>query len=235
MNFFQKVKLKSPKPNTVLIIITVLILVTAVFAYIPTDQPNLLQRFVNFFKKPNKFSVVSGCQVPLNLKEILLTNYTSKRYIAVENVVKRNKFLPWTLVPQQKEIVHKLVLPYLSDLTKRTNHNFRLVGYNNVIVSVDNSKNAQYRLDMFVHDFTGGQGNTEYRFLFDLVMFNDGKKHLNFIRILNSQDMKSNMFKQEDVSYTSIQEGNTTNPDPKDLEFSVLKNKYESSLSRKIV
>lgn len=224
---------KITKTNLYFIIIIIIIFLSAIFVLKPKDESNIFQKFVNYWKKPNKFSVVKGCQIPLKFKEILETKFTADRYIQVDNVFKRQKYLPWTIQPAQKTVVHNIIRPYLDDLTKSTGHNFRIVGYNNVIVTADNSNNAQYRIDVFVHDFTGGWGNTEYRFMFDIIIYNNGVKYLNFVKILNSQDMKSNMEDQEKVSYTSIQEGDVNNPDPENLEFSFLDNQYESSLSEK--
>lgn len=221
------------KQDFYFISIIFLIFLSAIFVMKPKDEPNIFQKFVNFWKRPNKFSVVKGCQIPLKLKELLKKNFTANRYVEIEKVYKRQKYLPWTLQPAQKDVVHNIIRPYLDNLTKITKHNFKIVGYNNVIVSADKENNAQYRLDVFIHDFTGGWGNTEYRMLFDVIIYNNGNKYLNFIKILNSEDMKANETKQEDVSYDSIQEGETTNPDPKDLEFSFLENQYESSLSEK--
>tara|TARA_B100000035_G_scaffold292291_1_gene280821 strand:+ start:1179 stop:2123 length:945 start_codon:yes stop_codon:yes gene_type:complete len=130
------------------------------------------------------------------LREYLAKDFTN-RYIKIQPIVKYNVYHDNTGIPEKiKDVVGKLVKPYLKKINDKLHHNYGLATTENIIVQHDTNGNIQYIVDMFIHD---KDLHIIQKIIVDVIVYVDGRIWLNKIIHSNAREPLEHIDNYNDI------------------------------------
>lgn len=141
---------------------------------------NIREFFYNIF---NKLSPVKRERVLI--QPILENNFVAPHYVnfnEIDNTVQFNEF---TVTNEIKDEIKELMKPYIQKLADYTSHNIQILRIANVYINYDRNLNKQYRLDLYLHDFT--RWEKAQRIFVDIIVYKSSSNYLNFIKMAQSE------------------------------------------------